>query len=658
MSVYCPDCDYSTDEPHRFCPSCGATLVAVIRCRSCQTELATSYRFCFACGTPRDIDTHDAPDSPIERRSQPDRPFDATGTDENPRTGFGKWFSPSTLTERASLGWVSAAKGFAARLILEAQKKTSLSGSDEFDRLSARSRVVIEIITVSALTLLALALRIYDLDVLPLGFEPNESGLSVDALRVLDDWWIGTWTPVHGGQPTGFTYWTALFLAIGEPSIYWARLASVIPGVATIPVAYILLRRVFPYRVAALATAMLAVSIWFIIPSRMGVQMMLTVFLGLSAMLVAHVTLQTRQIAWGLVGGIVLGLGLYSFKAFLPFFVGIWGMVALLMLLSSKHRNAASALFLVSSAIVTAPLLNVYLFTDFIGDELAKDYYGNVDFWNLQRYPARVLELLLFVSRPLGSGTWDGTGGDPILHTAVIQAVFWIGLAVVLLNIRRREYQLLLLGWFVAALAAIVIDGAESRRYLFAIFFVITTVAIGFNVFAQLAVQYSPWVLRKTLPSHRNLRHFGFAVGAVLVVGFCTHVFLTERHEFQKWSVGPVLWYFESELFDALKLVDNSGDRLRVVSLNGRTRITDERVEFLYPGLETIEAAVEHGGPGAISADMVQGNTAIITFGDYMKMIDELEAMFPGHVKVERYSDELGAPDRTLVYIAYLIRDS
>ena len=105
-------------------------------------------------------------------------------------------------------------------------------------------------------------------------------------------------------------------------------------------------------------------------------------------------------------------------------------MVALLMLLSSKHRNAASALFLVSSAIVTAPLLNVYLFTDFISDELTKDYYGNVDFWNLQRYPARVLELLLFVSRPMGSGTWDGTGGDPILHTAVIQAVFWIGLAV------------------------------------------------------------------------------------------------------------------------------------------------------------------------------------------------------------------------------------
>ena len=55
---------------------------------------------------------------------------------------------------------------------------------------------------------------------------------------------------------------------------------------------------------------------------------------------------------------------------------------------------------------------------------------------------------------------------------------------------------------------------------------------------------------------------------------------------------------------------------------------------------------------------MVNGNTAFILFGDYMEMIDDLENMFPGHTRVDRYSNELGTPDRILLYIAYLVRDT
>ncbi len=55
---------------------------------------------------------------------------------------------------------------------------------------------------------------------------------------------------------------------------------------------------------------------------------------------------------------------------------------------------------------------------------------------------------------------------------------------------------------------------------------------------------------------------------------------------------------------------------------------------------------------------MVDGNTAFILFGDYVKMIDDLENMFPGQTRVDRYSNELGAPNRNLLYIAFLVRDT
>ena len=698
MNVSCTYCGSDTERSHRFCSCCGSELQLANVCRSCGTLIQDDHRFCFECGTRRSVneadqsinnDSQDQPPGkpssiavaaaglsgtttqrpasrrrPMELRHQPSRPYQAA---DQPSISLSlipevwqasvKRTSRFLFDARANFFPLLFSNTKNIRLVVaKAQNHSSVWEFDEFAKFPDRTRLTIEVAAVVAVSIVALYLRVYDLGNLPLGFELNESGLSIDALRVFNGEWIGAWSPVHGGQPTGFSYWTALWFTVGEPNIFWARFASVVPGVAIVPVAYVLLRTQFPFRISILAIAFLAFSVWFIIPSRMGVQMMLAVFLGLTSMLLALKAGQSRQLATGIAAGVVLGLSIYSFKAFLPYFVGIWGCIALLTLFSSQHRKAGIFWFLIASVAVAFPVLNVFTFTGFVESELAKDYYGNANLWDFPRYLPRIVELLLFVNNPISSGTWDGTGGSPLLHTWVMRVFFWFGLGVAVLNINRRPYQLLLIGWLIAASAAISVEGAESRRYLFAIFFILTIMAIGFNVFAQIFIQNARSILGLKRP-FANARRFSITVGAVMILVFSAHVYLADRIEFNKWSGGAVRWFFEADLFDALKLVDNSGVSYRVVSFNGRTRIADERVGFLYPNLETIEGAAEHGGSGQVHAGLVDGNTAFVLFGNYMELIDELEILFPGQVRVDRYNRELGSPDNNRVYIAYLVRD-
>ena len=93
------------------------------------------------------------------------------------------------------------------------------------------------------------------------------------------------------------------------------------------------------------------------------------------------------------------------------------------------------------------------------------------------------------------------------------------------------------------------------------------------------------------------------------------------------------------------------------MSFSGRRHSNDHRIEFLFPNLETIEGAAEHGGPGAITPEMVNGNTAFILFGDYARLTEELEQVFPNQTKIVRYSNDFGRPQRHHWYTAYLVRD-
>ena len=697
MSLHCHNCGFVADTPHRFCSNCGVELRTSNQCRFCATELEADDRFCFNCGNQRGQQHPQVPNSghhsigdipkttsiavaaagltdrsnELRSRQKLDQP------PQPPSLRPPSSAQPSVSITRRARNWVSSTSTrvfdddyearenrlwskmtqFGGEFVANARFHTSLWRFDEFEGVSDRTRITIEVVTVAVLTLIALYLRINDLENVPLGFELNESGLSIDALRVLNGEWIGAWSPVHGGQPAGFSYWTAFLFKIGEPNVFWARLASVLPGVALIPVAYILLRSLFPFRLAVVSVALLTFSVWFVIASRMGVQMMFAVFMGFSSMLAALETCRTRRVWVGVAGGLLLGLSIYSFKAFLPYFAGIWGIVALLFLVSSHHRNTATVWFLLLSIIVAYPVLNILVFSGFIQAELAKEYYGDLNLWDFSRYPSRLLELLLLVNTPISSGTWDGTSGSPLLHTLIIRVFFWLGLMTIVINVNQRPYQVFLIGWFIAASAALLVEGAESRRYLFGVFFVLTTVAIGINVIARFFIQDASKLSQMRFPAMLNSRKFGVAFGAAIIAAFCSHAFITDRDAFHEWSVGPVRWYFEAGMFDALKLVDDAEEDYRVALFNPRSRIDDERIRFLYPDLKLVEGAAEHGGEGVIRADFVDGNTAFLLFGDYMEMIDDLETLFPGQIRVDRNSREIGADNDQILYIAYLVHD-
>ncbi len=166
MNSTCRDCGSLTDRSHQFCAFCGSELRFETVCSACGTLIEDDFRLCFECGASRtDAATNTEATPDVQRVSI--------------QTKFRNQLSSISIARKTR------------SLIVEAQSQTSLWHFDEFENLPARKRLTIEVAAVAVLSVLALYLRIYDLATLPLGFELNESELSIDALRVLNGEWIG-----------------------------------------------------------------------------------------------------------------------------------------------------------------------------------------------------------------------------------------------------------------------------------------------------------------------------------------------------------------------------------------------------------------------------------------------------------------------------------
>ena len=86
---------------------------------------------------------------------------------------------------------------------------------------------------------------------------------------------------------------------------------------------------------------MVTFSVWFIIQSRIAFGGITAVFMALLAMWLLVAALQSRRTWVAVVAGIALGLGLYTFKTFLLYYLGIWGFVLLSLALNREFAAKA-----------------------------------------------------------------------------------------------------------------------------------------------------------------------------------------------------------------------------------------------------------------------------------------------------------------------------
>ncbi|HZU12954.1 MAG TPA: glycosyltransferase family 39 protein [Chloroflexota bacterium] len=200
-----------------------------------------------------------------------------------------------------------------------------------------------EALLVAALTLLGLAIRLYRLDTIPAEMWGDVLFHHYLASLVLGHQFYLDYR--FGGDGPMLSYIIAGLSALFGLTFFTIKLATVLAGTLLVPLDYLLTRQLFGRRVAAIAALLTAISFWAITFSRQGKPYILAaVFFALALWLV----LSGRQ----LLGGVALGLGMYTQAAFwgapLAFvttpYVLLWGAIVALPVIVNFARNPSALL--------------------------------------------------------------------------------------------------------------------------------------------------------------------------------------------------------------------------------------------------------------------------------------------------------------------------
>lgn len=220
--------------------------------------------------------------------------------------------------------------------------------------------------TVAALAIFALAVffRFYRLDSVP----PDVTSDHVEKLFDVYDVLSGR-SPVFferntGREPMQF-YLTAALISAFDTGLtfYSLKLGNALMGLLTVLGVYLLGREVGGKRLALLAAAVAAVSIWPVATGRMGLRYPFAPAFTSLALWSLLRALRTRRRADWLLGGLLLGAGLHGYTAFraMPLAAGL--LVAIQVLahfrpaLAQWRRWAGNlAVYLAASAVVFLPL--------------------------------------------------------------------------------------------------------------------------------------------------------------------------------------------------------------------------------------------------------------------------------------------------------------
>lgn len=219
-----------------------------------------------------------------------------------------------------------------------------------------------------AFCLMAIATSVYlfRLGTIPEAFHGDEAETALEALRILRGLkgLIGVgWydIPLLAFTPHAVTMW--LF---GE-TIFGSRMGSVVFGVLTLPLYFLLSRHLFTTRVALFTTILLAMSHTFIALTRVGTIYMQAGFITVGFFYFFLTALKTNRISRFVLAGIFCGLCIYTYYAaraaplILLFFLPGY-------LIALKHKRAflrshvlPLMVFIVTTGIVLAPQIRIFL---------------------------------------------------------------------------------------------------------------------------------------------------------------------------------------------------------------------------------------------------------------------------------------------------------
>ena len=335
--------------------------------------------------------------------------------------------------------------------------------------------------------LVAIFLRLHNLDTIPRGLLWDEAFNGLDALRVLAGERPVFFSGNFGGREAVFIYFQALSVALLGQTTLALRAVSAFAGILTIVATYLLVQRMFGARVALLSSGWLTLSLWHVIFSRMGLRtILLPLFLAVGFYCIwrgvesvrSHVEtrrasslLSPRPTTWFALGGIILGLSLYTYSTarFAPLVI-----VALAFYLALLHRDlfrrSLPGLVLALSLTIVVFLPQGYFFLSHPGDFISRAQ--EITVFNPAMQEGSLAQTLLdsafrslgmFTVR--GDGHWDkNISGRPIFDpfSAVLML---LGLALAARRFRNPRYGFIII-WLVVMIVPSILAVQGSPNHL------------------------------------------------------------------------------------------------------------------------------------------------------------------------------------------------
>lgn len=505
-------------------------------------------------------------------------------------------------------------------------------------RFPAAARLGIEIALVSLILLFAAVLRLDGLGHTPPGLHGDEAVVGIEARRILDQGWIGLYSPLALGQPTGPIYLTALSLGLFGDSITVLRAVSALLGCATVLTVYLVTRRAVDPPTALLAAAILAFMGWHLHFSRIAFPVAawpLAVLLAAAA-LDAAIT-RNRAAGWAL-GGAASGLGVYVYNAHpLPMAV-LFGITLFVFarrfrapLPGSTSLRAAGCLaaYLAGLAVCLAPMLVVATTPGSgYGDRFRETSLVSSEEWIGSAQPGGKLALIAakagdFAVRVCCAARFDAADGSGLLPLApiplILLAAVGCGLAV-----RQRGAPLLTISTTLVATlpaaAIITVDGAARRT------FAITPCLAILAAAGTLGL----WRSFRDRPGAERALAAGLLV-LLVAFGALQDLYGTLRLVPRS---ADIRWTFATEMSDAAAYMATLPETATVYFLSDRWSVDYESRQFIAPTVSGADRSREFGDfslklhPGA-------NEQVFILLGDYRRLAPRLDRLYPGGYRVD-----------------------
>jgi 4-amino-4-deoxy-L-arabinose transferase-like glycosyltransferase len=509
----------------------------------------------------------------------------------------------------------------------------------------------LDVTLITIVTAVAAALRLTLLGGIPYGVHPDEAQLGTDAHKIMDGHLIGVYTHAALGQPAGHSYFTLPSIWLLGDTAFALRLPLALVGLAAIPLLYLVVRVAYARTEAFFASALLALSYWHLLYSRVAHWSISYGTVLLAALLFLVLGMQKRRRAWFVASGLILGIGVYTYNIYPIAVVAFATFVAILSFV--RYRGAewgwwrGSVLMTGAVALVVALPMIVYVArpSSFYWSHFGN--YTDVSVMQTRAYrDAGAWEKARSIGEQAGTFlrayTWDGEPDE--VDASGLRAAFdpatLISLALGLVMAVRRPREPMVIAalccFFIIPLPAVLQQGSITRQPLgaapYAMFFAALPLAA---------------IWRAAIESRDRWRIAAMAA----VAGIVAIIAATTVHDyFWTWRRAALTQFvYHAEITAASYYMRTLPRDEYVYFYSDRHSIKLETRQFLAPHVRGEDRSVEFSSfrGGSIEISDRSRPAVFVLLGRYRGLLSDLESAYPdGHPVV-------GTHDGVTEFVAY-----